>query len=55
MPLALALLCASNPKLPVLDTLSKLSHDHDNDTACASIIALGIVGAGTVCSHIALE
>lgn len=29
VPLALGLLCASNPKLTVLDTLSKLSHDAD--------------------------
>lgn len=30
VPLAIALLCTSNPKLPVLDTLSKLSHDADS-------------------------
>lgn len=29
VPLAMGLMCASNPKLTVLDTLSKLSHDAD--------------------------
>lgn len=29
VPLALALLSASNPQLTVVDTLSKLSHDSD--------------------------
>eukprot|EP00050_Salpingoeca_kvevrii_P004135 m.243554 g.243554 ORF g.243554 m.243554 type:complete len:831 (-) comp10951_c0_seq1:89-2581(-) len=47
VPIALALLCASNPVLSVLDTLSKLSHDVDIDVACSSIIAMGMVGAGT--------
>lgn len=47
VPLGMALLCVSNPKLTVLDTLSKLSHDADGDTAFAAILALGIVGAGT--------
>lgn len=47
VPIAIALLCTSNPKLSVLDTLSKLSHDPDGDTAYAAILALGFVGAGT--------
>lgn len=47
VPLALGLLCASNPMLPVLDTLSKYSHDNDNDVALSAIFAMGIVGAGT--------
>ena len=46
VPLALALLSASNPQLPVLDTLSKLSHDSDAETAHNAILAMGIVGAG---------
>jgi 26S proteasome regulatory subunit N1 len=46
VPLSIALLCISNPKLSVLDTLSKLSHDPDNETACNSILALGLIGAG---------
>lgn len=47
VPLALGLLCASNPQLPVLDTLSKFSHDNDNEVAISAIFAMGIVGAGT--------
>ena len=46
-PLALALLSPSNPKLNILDTLSKLSHDADSDVASCALLALGIVGAGT--------
>ncbi|XP_067938039.1 26S proteasome non-ATPase regulatory subunit 2-like [Watersipora subatra] len=47
VPLALALLSASNPKLQILDTLSKFSHDSDHEVCVNSIIAMGIVGAGT--------
>lgn len=47
VPLALGLLCASNPLVNVLDTLSKYSHDNDNDVAISAIFAMGVVGAGT--------
>lgn len=47
VPLALALLNPSNPAIPVLDTLSKHSHDSDLDVALNAILAMGIVGAGT--------
>jgi len=47
VPLALALLSVSNPRLTVLDTLSKFSHDVDQEVALNSIFAMGIVGAGT--------
>ena len=47
VPLALALLSASNPQLSIIDTLSKLSHDNDPEVAHNSIFAMGIVGAGT--------
>uniref|UniRef100_T2MDL8 26S proteasome non-ATPase regulatory subunit 2 n=1 Tax=Hydra vulgaris TaxID=6087 RepID=T2MDL8_HYDVU len=47
VPLGLALLSASNPKLTVTDILSKLSHDHDAEVAYNSIFAMGIVGAGS--------
>ncbi|ORY08133.1 26S proteasome regulatory complex, non-ATPase subcomplex, Rpn1 subunit [Basidiobolus meristosporus CBS 931.73] len=47
VPLALGLLCASNPLLNVLDTLSKYSHDNDTDVAINAIFAMGLVGAGT--------
>ena len=47
IPLALGLLSASNPQLPILDTLSKYSHDNDLQVALNAIFAMGIVGAGT--------
>ncbi|KAI8377981.1 armadillo-type protein [Radiomyces spectabilis] len=47
VPLALGLLCASNPLVNVLDTLSKYSHDNDGDVAISAIFAMGLVGAGT--------
>jgi len=47
VPLALALISASNPKLQILDTLSKFSHDQDTEVAHNAILAMGIVGAGT--------
>ncbi|KJE88511.1 proteasome 26S subunit [Capsaspora owczarzaki ATCC 30864] len=53
VPVALALLCVSNPKLTVLDTLSKLSHDNDLEVAASSIFGMGLVGAGTNNSRIA--
>lgn len=48
VPLALALLSVSNPKLNIIDTLSKFSHDADHEVAYNSIFAMGIVGAGTL-------
>lgn len=47
VPLALALLHPSDPSMPILDTLSKYSHDNDLDVAINSILAMGLVGAGT--------
>lgn len=47
VPLALALISTSNPQLPVIETLSKFSHDADADTAHNAIFAMGVVGAGT--------
>ncbi|XAR72608.1 hypothetical protein NMG60_11019313 [Bertholletia excelsa] len=47
VPLALALLCISNPKVNVVDKLSRLSHDTDIDVAMGAIISLGLIGAGT--------
>ncbi|KAL4225519.1 26S proteasome non-ATPase regulatory subunit 2 [Mactra antiquata] len=47
VPLALGLLSVSNPKLQILDTLSKFSHDTDSEVAHNSIFAMGLVGAGT--------
>ncbi|KAJ0250915.1 26S proteasome non-ATPase regulatory subunit 2 A [Hirschfeldia incana] len=53
VPLALALLCISNPKMNVMDTLSRLSHDTDSEVAMAAIISLGLIGAGTNNARIA--
>lgn len=53
VPVAMALLCVSNPLLNVLDMLSKLSHDADAKVAYNSILAMGIVGAGTNHARIA--
>ena len=47
VPLALGLLSASSPQLPILDTLSKYSHDNDLAVALNAIFAMGLVGAGT--------
>ena len=51
VPIALALLTTSNPKLTVLDTLSKLSHDPDAQLAYNAIFAMGIIGAGELAHH----
>ncbi|XP_010269892.1 PREDICTED: 26S proteasome non-ATPase regulatory subunit 2 homolog A-like isoform X2 [Nelumbo nucifera] len=53
VPLALGLLCVSNPKVNVMDTLSRLSHDTDSEVAMAAIISLGLIGAGTNNARIA--
>src|ERR1700728_3351844 len=47
VPLALGLVSASNPKLPILDTLSKYSRDNDLQVALNAIFAMGLVGAGS--------
>ncbi|KAE8669714.1 26S proteasome non-ATPase regulatory subunit 2-like protein B [Hibiscus syriacus] len=47
VPLALGLLCISNPKVNVMDTLSRLSHDSDSEVAMAAVISLGLIGGGT--------
>eukprot|EP00918_Siedleckia_nematoides_P075240 GHVU01164636.1.p1 GENE.GHVU01164636.1~~GHVU01164636.1.p1 ORF type:complete len:1039 (+),score=266.31 GHVU01164636.1:199-3117(+) len=47
VPVALSLLCTSNPKTTVIETLSKLSHDPDADVALQAIMGLGYVAAGT--------
>lgn len=47
VPLALGLISVSNPKLNILDTLSKFSHDSDAEVAHNAIFAMGLIGAGT--------
>ncbi|EOX99514.1 26S proteasome regulatory subunit S2 1A isoform 6 [Theobroma cacao] len=41
VPLALGLLCISNPKVNVMDTLSRLSHDTDSEVAMGCSYLLG--------------
>ncbi|KAF7103351.1 hypothetical protein CFC21_104345 [Triticum aestivum] len=53
VPLALGMLCVSNPKAVVVDTLSRLSHDADGAVSMAAIISLGLIGAGTNNARIA--
>jgi 26S proteasome regulatory subunit N1 len=53
VPLAIGLQCIANPDISVMDRLSKLSHDHDAETAINAIFALGIIGCGTNNSRIA--
>ncbi|KAN0021543.1 hypothetical protein ACTFIU_010150 [Dictyostelium citrinum] len=47
IPLALGLLSPSNPRIPIMDILSKLSHDNDPEVAQGAILSLGLIGAGT--------
>jgi 26S proteasome regulatory subunit N1 len=47
VPLALGVLYASHPTVNIMDILSKYSHDHDKAVAVNSILAMGLVGAGT--------
>lgn len=53
VPIALAIVHLSDPEYGTVDTLSKLSHDQDADTAQAAILGLGLVGAGSNNSRIA--
>jgi len=47
VPLAMGLVSPSNPRMNVYDTLSRYSHDNDNDVAINAIFAMGLLGAGT--------
>jgi len=47
VPLALGLISASKPQLPIIDALSKYSHDQDLEVALNAIFAMGLIGAGT--------
>ena len=53
VPLALALTSLSNPQLSIMETLSKFSHDVDISIARNSIVALGLISAGTNNARIA--
>ncbi|KAJ2160565.1 proteasome regulatory particle base subunit [Coemansia sp. RSA 552] len=47
VPLAIALVCASDPQPQVVDTLNRHSHDTDKAVAASAAFAMGIVGAGS--------
>lgn len=47
IPLALGFMSISNPQLTVMDTLSKLTHDQDQQVSQNAVLALGFLGAGT--------
>ena len=47
LPLAYALLSASNPDMTLVETLSRLTHDGDVGTAQNAILSLGLVAAGS--------
>lgn len=53
VPLAIGLLNVSNPKMTIMDTLSKLSHDADAEVSQGAIFALGLIGAGSNNARIA--
>ena len=53
VPLALGALCVSDPRLEVIDALSKLSHDHDTEVAAAAVLGMGLAAAGTNNSRVA--
>ncbi|KAF6161143.1 hypothetical protein GIB67_007784 [Kingdonia uniflora] len=56
VPLALGLVCISNPQVDVTNTLLKLSRDEVPQVAMAAIISTGLIGAGTnngrIASHL---
>ncbi|KAK0620373.1 armadillo-type protein [Immersiella caudata] len=47
VPLAMGLISPSNPQMKIYDTLSRYSHDNDNEVALNAIFAMGLLGAGT--------
>jgi len=53
VPLALAILNLSNPKINTMDLLLKLSNDDDNELSQRSILAMGLIGAGSNNSRLA--
>lgn len=53
IPIAMALLSISNPKLNIVEILSKFAHDEDAEISRRAIFALGLVAAGTNNSKVA--
>uniref|UniRef100_A0A6T6B035 26S proteasome non-ATPase regulatory subunit 2 homolog n=1 Tax=Compsopogon caeruleus TaxID=31354 RepID=A0A6T6B035_9RHOD len=54
VPLAIGMLSISNPRITVMDSLSKLTHDSDPEVSQAAILGIGLIGAGTNNSRAAL-
>ena len=44
VPLALGIVSVSNPRLNIMDTLGKFSHDVDSQVAINAVFALGLIG-----------
>jgi 26S proteasome regulatory subunit N1 len=53
VPLAIGMLSIADPAVTVTDSLSKMSHDPDEDVATSAVLALGLIGAGTNNARIA--
>jgi 26S proteasome regulatory subunit N1 len=53
IPLGLAILSLSNPKIQITDLLTKLAHDTDRELSQRALLALGLVGAVTNNSRLA--
>lgn len=53
VPLAIGLLRISHPEVSTMDLLTKLSYDSDKQVSKSSILALGLIGAGTNNSRLA--
>ncbi|CCW67475.1 unnamed protein product [Phytomonas sp. Hart1] len=47
VPLVYALLSASNPSMPVVESLNRLAHDSDISTAMNAVLGMGLVAAGS--------
>lgn len=53
VPLAMAVLNISNPDFAVIDQLSRMSHDPDEEMSQNAILAMGLTSAGTNNSRVA--
>ena len=53
VPLAFSMLAITKPDNQIMDLLSKLAYDQDEETAANSILALGIIWSGTNNSRLA--
>ena len=53
VPLAFSILAITKPDNQMMDLLSKLAYDGDEDVACNAILAMGIIWSGTNNSRLA--